>query len=125
MSILSLDTCCTLVPYFEIPAEKLEAFKALCPQFVARTRNEAGCVHYAFSFHGTTAHCREGYSNAEAVLAHLDNVAELLAQALQIAKLVRLEVHAPAADIEKLKAPMAALNPQFFLLEEGFRRSAD
>jgi hypothetical protein len=55
----------------------------------------------------------------------LDNVGELLAQALKLAKLVRLEVHAPAADIEKLKAPLAALNPQFFLLEEGFRRSGD
>ncbi|MFN5466237.1 MAG: hypothetical protein ACK40D_12585, partial [Cyanobacteriota bacterium] len=77
----------------------------------------------ALAFTGTTAHCREGYSNAEAVLAHLDNVGELLAQALKLAKLVRLEVYAPAADIEKLKAPLAVLNPQFFLLEEGFRRS--
>jgi hypothetical protein len=55
----------------------------------------------------------------------LDNVGELLAQALKLAKLVRLEVYAPAADIEKLKAPLAVLNPQFFLLEEGFRRSGD
>jgi quinol monooxygenase YgiN len=123
--MLTLDTCCTLVPYFDVPAENLDAFKALGVQFVARTRNEPGCVHYAFSFHGTTAHCREGYSNAEAVLAHLDNVGELLAQALKIAKIIRLEVHAPAAEIEKLKAPMAELNPQFFLLEEGFRRSGD
>jgi hypothetical protein len=74
----------------------LAAFKALGPQFVERTRTEPGCMHYAFSFNGTTAHCREGYANAEAVLAHLQNVGELLGQALQIAKIVRLEVHAPA-----------------------------
>ena len=80
-------------------------------------------MHYAFSFNGTTAHCREGYANAEAVLAHLQNVGELLGQALQIAKIVRLEVHAPAAEIEKLRAPMASLNPQFFALEPGIRRA--
>jgi hypothetical protein len=36
--------------------------------------------------------------------------------------LIRLEVHAPAAEVEKLKAPLAALNPQFFVLEAGIRR---
>lgn len=119
-----LDTCCTLVPYFEIPAENLAAFKALGPRFVEKTKSEAGCVHYAFSFSGTMAHCREGYVDADAVLAHLANVGELLGQALQIAKIVRLEVHAPAAELEKLKGPMASLSPQFFVLEEGIRRSA-
>ena len=94
------DTCCTLVPYFEVPEGQLAAFKGLGPQFVERTRTEPGCMHYAFSFNGTTAHCREGYVNAEAVLAHLQNVGELLGQALQIAKIVRLEVHAPAAEPE-------------------------
>lgn len=116
------DTCCTLVPYFEVNEGQLDAFKALGPQFVARTRNEPGCVHYAFSFNGRSAHCREGYDNAEAVLAHLQNVGELLGQALQIAKIVRLEVHAPAAEIDKLRGPMASLNPTFYTLEEGIRR---
>lgn len=116
------DTCCTLVPYFEVEAAHLEAFKALGPKFVERTRTEEGCLHYAFSFSGNTAHCREGYSNAESVLAHLENVGELLGEALKMAKITRLEVHAPAAEIEKLRAPMAALSPQFFVLEPGIRR---
>lgn len=121
--MFTLDTCCTLVPYFEVPAENLAAFKALGPKFVAKTKTEPGCVHYAFSFCGNIAHCREGYANAEGILAHLQNVGEILGQALQIAKLVRLEVHAPAAEIEKLKGPMASLSPQFFVLEEGIRRA--
>lgn len=120
--MFTLDTCCTLVPYFEVPTGNLAAFKALGPKFVAKTKTEPGCVHYAFSFSGTMAHCREGYVNAEGILAHLQNVGEILGQALQLAKLVRLEVHAPAAEIEKLKGPMASLNPQFFVLEEGIRR---
>jgi hypothetical protein len=116
------DTCCTLVPYFEVQDSQLAAFKALGPQFVAKTRTEPGCVHYAFSFSGNTAHCREGYENADAVLAHLQNVGALLGEALKIARIVRLEVHAPAAEVEKLRGPMASLNPGFFILEEGIRR---
>jgi len=116
------DTCCTLVPYFEVPAENLAAFKALGAQFLDKTRNETDCMHYAFSFSGNIAHCREGYASAEGILAHLDNVAEPLGEALKLAKLIRLEVHAPAAEVEKLKAPLAALSPQFFVLEAGIRR---
>lgn len=49
----------------------------------------------------------------------------LLGEALKVAKIVRLEVHAPAAQVEKLRAPMASLKPQFFVLEEGIRRSSE
>jgi hypothetical protein len=120
--MFTLDTCCTLVPYFEVQDDQLDAFKALGPQFVAKTRTEPGCVHYAFSFNGNKAHCREGYADADAVLAHLQNVGALLGEALKIAKIVRLEVHAPAAEVEKLRGPMASLNPEFFILAEGIRR---
>jgi hypothetical protein len=69
------------------------------------------------------AHCREGYVDAAAVLAHLDNVGALLQEALKVAKIVRLEVHGPAAEIDKLRGPMAGLKPQFFVIEgEGLRR---
>ncbi|HEY0906770.1 MAG TPA: hypothetical protein VGE17_06175 [Methylophilus sp.] len=122
--MFGVDSCCTLVPYFEVPEENLAAFKALGPKFVEKTRQEAGCLHYAFSFSGNIAHCREGYVNGEAILAHLENVAEPLGQALQLSKLIRLEIHAPAAEIEKLKAPLAGLNPQYFVLEPGLRRQA-
>lgn len=120
--MLALDTCCTLVPYFEVQADQLDTFKALGVKFVEKTRSEAGCVHYAFSFHDNIAHCREGYANADALLAHLENVGALLQEALKISKIIRLEVHGSAAEIEKLRAPMAALKPQFYILEEGFRR---
>ena len=109
------------MPYFEVADENLAAFKALGPKFVAQTRNESGCVHYAFSFSGNSAHCREGYLNAEAVLAHLQNVGELLGEALKISKIVRVEVHAPRAEIEKLRGPLASLGPVFYTLEEGIR----
>jgi quinol monooxygenase YgiN len=117
------DTCCTLVPYFQIHPGQVEAFKALGPQFVARTESEPKCLHYSFSFSGDVAHCREGYTDADGLLAHLDNVGTLLQEALKIADLARLEVHGPAAELEKLKAPLKGLNPQYFVLVEGgFRR---
>ncbi|MBX3607356.1 MAG: antibiotic biosynthesis monooxygenase [Piscinibacter sp.] len=116
------DTCCTLVPYFKVAPGKLAEFKALCETFVARTRTEKGCVHYAFSFNGDEAHCREGYDDAAALLAHLDNVGPTLQEALKIAQVARLEVHGPAGELDKLRAPLAQLNPQWFTLEDGFRR---
>jgi len=113
------DRVCTLVPYFEIAEGKLAEFKALGAKFVERTRSERGNVHYAWSHLGQAAHCREGYDDAAAVLAHLENVGALLQELLKIAKITRLEVHAPAAEVEKLRQPLAGLNPQFFVLEPG------
>jgi hypothetical protein len=117
------DTCCTLVPYFDVAEGKMPEFMAFFPKFIALTRKEPGCLHYAFSSSGQAAHCREGYKDAAGVLAHLDNVGATLGEALKISKISRLEVHGPAAEIEKLRKPMANLNPQFFVLSPGgFRK---
>lgn len=116
------DTCCTLVPYFKVHAGKMGEFKALCEQFIAKTEPEPKCVHYAFSFDGDNVHCREGYADAAGVLAHLENVGAPLQEALKIADITRLEVHAPASEIEKLREPLKGLAPQFFTVEMGFRR---
>ena len=123
--MFKIDTCCTLVPYFEVPEGKIAVFKELSPKFMERTRTEEGCIHYAFSFSDNIVHCREGYVDASAVLAHLQNVGELLDEVLKIAKIIRLEVHAPASEIEKLREQLASLNPQFFVLDEGIRRTSE
>ncbi len=116
------DTCCTIVPYFKVQSGKLEAFKALCERFVAKTQEESKCLYYGFSFYEDTAHCREGYEDAEGVLAHLENVGSLLEEALKISEIARLEIHGPEEELAKLREPMAELKPQFFTLEYGFRR---
>ncbi len=98
-------------------------FKALGKTFVELTMTEPGCLFYAFSFSGQTAHCREGYDDAAALLAHLANVDAPLQEALKIARLVRLEVHGPAAELDKLRGPLAGLDPQWFeLVPGGIRR---
>ncbi|MEE9319005.1 MAG: hypothetical protein V3U76_01030 [Granulosicoccus sp.] len=116
------DTVCTLVPYFTVQDGKLDEFKALGEQMVERTRSEKDVVFYGFSFSGQLAHCREGYASADAILAHLENVDSLLKQALAIASLDKLEVHAPAAEVSKLQEPLKGLNPVFYTMENGFRR---
>ncbi len=116
------DPCCTLVPYFKVHDGKLDEFRKLGEQFVEKTQTEAKCMHYGFSFNGQQAHCREGYADAEALLSHLENVGALLDQVLKIADITRLEVHAPAAEIEKLREPLSELNPEFYTMETGFRR---
>jgi len=116
------DDVCTLVPYFTVNEGKLEEFKALGEKMVERTQTEDEVVFYGFSFSGQRAHCREGYKSAAGILNHLENVGELLQEALKIANLDLLEVHAPAADVNVLKEPLKDLNPTFFTMETGFRR---
>lgn len=116
------DTCVTIVPYFKVAEGKLDAFKALCVQFVEKTQTEPKALYYGFSFAGDQVHCREGYVDAEGLLAHLDNVGALLQKALTIAELTRLEIHGPEEQLAQLRGPLAGLNPQWFSLEFGFRR---
>ena len=116
------DPICTLVPYFTVQEGRLDEFKALGEQMVERTRSEDAVVFYGFSFDGQTAHCREGYRDAQGILTHLENVDSLLKEALGIAELARLEVHGPADQIDALREPLAALNPSLFVMETGFRR---
>ena len=106
----------SLHPYFKVPADKLAALKGILPEFLAKTRNETGCLFYEFTINGDEVFCREGYINAEALLAHLENVGEMLEAAQKMAELIRLEIHGPAAELAKLTAPLAHLNPVWFIL---------
>ena len=116
------DSCCSIVPYFQVNAGNLNEFKALTERFVEATKSEAGCLYYGFCFDGDAAHCREGYEDAEGLLAHLGNVDALLKEAFQISELTRLEIHGPEEQLAKLRDPLAGLSPQYFVLESGFRR---
>src|SRR5215831_15201213 len=101
----------SLHPYFKVPSDKMPHLKAILPEFAAKTRNETGNLFYEFTINGDEVFCREGYINAEALLAHLENVGAMLAQALTMADLIRIEVHGPAAELAKLKEPLAHLQP--------------
>ena len=117
MSVMNrLSRFVSLHPYFKVPADKLPLLKAILPEFVAKTRSETGNLFYEFTVNGDEVFCREGYVDAEALLVHLENVGAMLAQALTMAELIRIELHGPAAELEKLKQPLAHLNPTWFVL---------
>ncbi len=114
-----LSNAVSIHPYFEIREGNLEAFTALMPAFVEKTSAETGCVYYDFFRNENTASCREAYIGAEGVLAHLENVGELLGKFLELSDLARLEIHGSAAEIDKLREPLAELKPTFYVHEVG------
>jgi quinol monooxygenase YgiN len=118
----ALSNFVSLHPYFKAHPGKLEAVKAGFPRFVEKTATEKDCLFYGFTVNGDEISCREAYQSAEGVLAHLENVGALLAEMLTMADLTRVEVHGPASELEKLKAPLARLTPTFFALEASLAR---
>merc|ERR1740130_219707 len=99
------------------------------------------CIHYAFTFTDDgRAHCREAYKSGEAVIQHIADVGgvfngEVDAEAKKelkdlagcihpdVAELERLELHGPAAELEKIKKwnEGPKLPFQYFVTEWGFR----
>lgn len=112
----------SLHPYFRAHPGKLEAVRLAFPQFVEKTATEKDNLFYGFTVKGDEILCREAYGSAEGLLAHLQNVAGPLSEMLNVADLIRVEVHGPADELEKLKAPMAHLNPEWFTLEASLSR---
>jgi quinol monooxygenase YgiN len=106
-------------PYFKVHPGKLEAFKAAFPAFIEKTKTEKKNLFYDFTINGDEVLCREGYTDAEGLLAHLANVDALLKEAFKIADLTRLEVHGPARELDKLRKPLAELKPAWFVKAEG------
>ena len=116
------DKCCTIVPYIKIHPGKQEAFKGLCHEFVELTRKEPKCLYYGFSFNDDIAFCREGYEDANGVLGHLNNVGPRFPELFNLGDLIRIEVHGPREELERLRGPLADMKPEYFTLEYGFLR---
>ena len=110
-----LSNFVSLHPYFKAHPGKLEAIKAAFPAFIEKTAGEEKNLFYGFTLNGDEIFCREAYVDAEGLLAHLDSVGAMLAEALKIADLTRVEVHGPATELEKLRGPLAHLNPAWFV----------
>jgi quinol monooxygenase YgiN len=111
----------SLHPYFCVNPGELEAVKALLPRFVEVTRKEPKCIFYGFTLadDDELLFCQEAYEDGEGLLAHLANVGTLLAELLTHSTLIRLEAHGPAAELAKLRGPMASLNPKYFVVQHG------
>ncbi len=116
----TFDNAVSINPYFQITDENMETAKGFLARFCDLVgKNEKGCLFYNFTFKGNELCCREAYKNADAVKAHLDNCGPALGEFMKIAKLLRIEVHGPAADLEQLKEAFAAFNPEYYVSECG------
>jgi quinol monooxygenase YgiN len=102
-------------PYFKARPGAMAQIKPVLQSFLARTRMEKDNLLYDFTINGDEIFCREAYRGAAAALAHLENVQEPLGEMLKLADLTRIEIHGPAAELEKLKSPMEKLNPHWFV----------
>lgn len=109
-------------PYFRVKPGKLAEAKAKLASFLAKTGQEPGNLYYDFTIRDDVVFCREAYDGAEGLLKHLDNVGTVLGEFLTLADVIRVEVHAAAAELEKLKGPLASLNPEWFVFECGVKR---
>lgn len=114
------DRACILVPYFKIQQGKVPEFQKLGEKFYELTKKEKGVINYGFSYDDkTTAHCREAYVDAKALSYHLENVGETFGKALEISELLKLDVYAPADQLEILKEnkTLQSCKAHFFVLD--------
>ena len=116
------DNVVSVHPYFKVKPGKLEAFRAALPAFIKKTAAEKGNLYYDFTINEDVVYCREAYVGADGFLAHLEGVGPLLGDLLKLADIIRLEVHGPAAELEKLKSHMADLKPVWFVYLMGVKR---
>jgi hypothetical protein len=118
------DKCVSISPFFVIKDGQLDNVRAALPKFVEKTKSEDGCLYYGFSIHGDRLHCREGYRDAAGALAHLENVGAMLGEFLEsgMVDLAELQIHGPEEELAKLREPLKGFNPDYWVLEYGFRR---
>jgi len=109
----------SIVSLFEVPEEEMEAFNNSMKEFYEKTRSEPGALFVESTSNGNQFRCCEGYTSAEAVFAHMQNVATTMAVASKYLK--SLEFHGSRAEIDKLREPMANLKPTMFVLERDFQ----
>ena len=109
-------------PYFKVHPGKMDAFKASLPAFLEKAVAEEKNLYYDFTIHGDEVFCREAYLGADGLLDHLANVGALLDPLMKLADLARMEIHGPAAELDKLKEPLAQLAPVWFTCLPGGKR---
>lgn len=124
---MEFDSVCHVYPYFTLknPDEFKKIWRDAYPATKAAAVAEKS-HQYSFSFENNeVASCRESYGDADAILLHLQNVDTPLKAVLDgPAELMRLEVHGPKAECEKLQEALGPLGCIFFHTEWGFRNAA-
>jgi quinol monooxygenase YgiN len=122
VAMSTFDNAVSIHPYFKIQPGQMETCKSFLSQFNEKVVSEDKCLYYNFTFNDDVLCCREAYQDADGVQAHLENCGALLGEFMSIVELTRIELHGPAEELEKLKAPLADMNPDYFVYECGIGR---
>ena len=109
-------------PYMRANPGKIGELRALFPRFVERTAKEPLNLFYEFTVNGDVTFCREAYIGAEGVQAHLANVGDLITEQMKHGTIFRLELHGPAAELDKLRSGLAHMNVEWFVKEAGVKK---
>jgi quinol monooxygenase YgiN len=118
----TFDNAVTIHPYFKIQEGQMEACKSFLSQFNEKVVSEDKCLYYNFTFNDDVLCCREAYRDADGVQAHLENCGALLGEFLKVADLMRIELHGPAEELEKLKPTFADFKPDYYTYACGIGR---
>jgi hypothetical protein len=83
------------------------------------TKTESCVKYYGFSLVGGQAVCKEGYASAEGYLAHLENIKGPWQTVQAAAEIVRIDVHGPVIEIDRLRGPLASFPTTFWSYLDG------
>ena len=95
-----------------IVAGKLDEFKKIATEAIERVEaNEPDTLSYEWFFNDDESKCYllEWYKNSEAVLAHLENIGDLLGSLVEISSTNRLEIYGdPSEALRQTLEPFGA-----------------
>jgi len=112
----TLDTHVTAMPEFTVPQGRMAEFNAVLKKFYSVARNGTKeCLYYGFAMAGDKVWCREGYSGAQGVLEHIEDIRKSLNEALRIVGGggLKLSLVGPASELNKLRHVFSPHNTLF------------
>ncbi|HEX4140250.1 MAG TPA: antibiotic biosynthesis monooxygenase [Candidatus Methylacidiphilales bacterium] len=106
----------------EILPGKLDDFRTLVRELVARAEKESGTIDYEWhlSPDGKTCHIFERYADSAALVKHGEGFGQVAARFFASCKPVRLSVYGEAS--AEAKAAIADLHPVYYSTIGGFSR---
>merc|ERR1719162_2826887 len=108
----------SVCPYFEVPEDKMQEFRAVFQDFYNRTQTETEVLFCGFTRGGNCFSCREAYCSAQGALAHMKNVAGPMSVAGKYMK--SMAIHGPQAELDKFKE--ANIPATYWVSTGGFSR---
>lgn len=113
----------TIVGYMTVPEAHADAFRKNCADMIELRSQESGHLASAYSFSADgTVVSREDYDSADAVIRHMELGSHIFGSTQSLVSITGVELHGPAAELEKLRDLFSGISPGFFVTEFGFRR---